>query len=225
LITAVIAGSANAASPSFECTNLATKVEKLICANANLADLDGRLAAYYEGARRRIAESVECLRTDQEEWLHSIRDQCADVDCLRRAYLDRLAVLEGVQPPSIEKVQLPKQPPLAAIIPPNGDAPSIPREPSTRVEVEGRYALNDDYGLTLTDEASHLFVLAGLLNQEVPLELAALEQARTPILARGWLLARKPTSAEYPNLARPFGVFDPHECIYVYRSIAVRTTP
>lgn len=220
LALTIAAQAAFGAEQGVDCSQAGSAVEELVCRNPELTDLDRKLAGYYEGARRRfLKQSGECLQQDQRNWLDSVRNACADAACLKKAYLHRLATLHAAQPgvAEIEDLRLPPQPTLAAIIPPNGDADSIPVEPSTPVMLTGRYSLSDDYGLTLVDEQSRLHVLASLLNQETPIELATLEEEQARIRVRGRLLDRKPASEDYPDLAPPHGVFDPHECIFVYR--------
>ena len=38
-----------------------------------------------------------------------------------------------------------------------------------------------------------------------------------PFRVRGRLLNREPAVEDYPGVSPPQGVFDPHDCIYVYR--------
>jgi uncharacterized protein len=208
-----------AAEPSFDCARASAAAEKLVCGNKDLADLDRRVAVYYAGARRHFSDSGACLQHNQREWLSEVRNKCGDAGCLRKAYLERLATLDAAQPGAAasEDLELPRTRVLAAIIPPNGDADSIPQQPAKPVEIQGRYALSDDYGLTLTDEASRLYVLASLLNQSVPIELAALERENALIIVRGRLLEQQPAAEDDSELAAPAGAFDPHACIFVYR--------
>src|SRR5215831_2287696 len=88
---AAVAFEARAAS--FDCAKASTAVEKLICSDAKLSELDGRLAAAY---RRALATPAVAQRVkqDQRVWLAD-RNRCADAACLTNAYQRRLASLEA----------------------------------------------------------------------------------------------------------------------------------
>ncbi len=216
----LIAAAVHAAS--FDCTKARTRVERMICDDAQVSELDRRLAGYYAGAQQHFKDSGECLKRDQREWLRGVRNACGSLECLKSAYLNRLAELDEVQPgvSAIRDFELPRsERRLISIVPPNGDASTIPPAASAPRELTGRYAFQVDYGLTFIDERGRLYVLAGLLNQNVPPELEALEKQQVRLLARGRVLTGKPSMDSYPGLAAPDGEFDPHECVYLYRAV------
>lgn len=74
---------------SFECAKASTKVERLICGEADLSELDKKLAEHYEKA---IKETPfpQALRDDQRSWLREVRNGCLDTNCLRNAYALRV---------------------------------------------------------------------------------------------------------------------------------------
>lgn len=92
----VLAGlvlSCSVHATSFDCAKAQSKVEKLICADAELSKLDEKLA----GA------SVEVLKTTappasinqgQKRWVRQ-RNTCADADCVKSAYTARIALLSN----------------------------------------------------------------------------------------------------------------------------------
>lgn len=92
------------AAASFDCGKAQSRVEKVICASAELGALDERLAAAFraigpepegnEWGRR--APRVD----DQRRWLREVRDRCADAPCLRAAYAARIHVLERWHEPA-----------------------------------------------------------------------------------------------------------------------------
>lgn len=84
----VPAGSALAAS--FDCTKAATQVEKAICTNSLLSELDTRMANAYDLARWRIPE----VKQEQRNWLAQ-RNTCTSDDCLAAAYQGRIMALEA----------------------------------------------------------------------------------------------------------------------------------
>lgn len=203
----------------FACAKATTAVERLICSSDELADLDRSLAAYYAVARSIFEESRDCLRADQTRWLREVRNRCTAAECVERAYLERLAELDALQPgaSAITFRELPALPVLLAVIPPNGDAQSIPREAARDVRFVGRYAFDADYGLTFVDEQQQRFVLAAL-NQSVPDALPALEHNRTKLIVRGKVLEKAPSPASYPSIPPPHAEFDPHACVFLHRA-------
>src|SRR5206468_3393678 len=60
--------------------------------DAVLSRLDEQLDDAYRTAQHRAA-SRPALRDAQRQWLSTRRDTCADNDCLRKAYLDRIDAL------------------------------------------------------------------------------------------------------------------------------------
>ncbi len=65
-----------APGPSFDCSKANSEVEKLICADRGLADLDHKLAGVYEAALRKAKDDVPSwLRTQQRGWVKG-RNEC-----------------------------------------------------------------------------------------------------------------------------------------------------
>jgi uncharacterized protein len=60
------------ARPSFDCAKASSDVEKAICAKAQLAELDKKVAEAFTDARKRLGaapEALAALREDQKYWL------------------------------------------------------------------------------------------------------------------------------------------------------------
>lgn len=76
------------ASPSFDCRKATTAVEKLICSNPELSKLDVSLAETYKEA----VSKDRSIRDDQRAW-NAEKNKCADLDCLKSAYEDRISEL------------------------------------------------------------------------------------------------------------------------------------
>lgn len=91
LLLMMIAG-VDALAASFDCTKAASKVEKLICADAQLSAQDETLAAVYRQAAQLTPGEAE-PKLSQRAWLKQ-RNACADVDCVAQAYRQRIAELE-----------------------------------------------------------------------------------------------------------------------------------
>lgn len=97
------AATAPSPGPSFDCARAGTRVERAICADADLAAADRRLADLY---RRQLATGDAAqLRRDQQDWLRQ-RNRCESEpnggsrlrDCIATAIAQRTAVLEPPAP-------------------------------------------------------------------------------------------------------------------------------
>jgi uncharacterized protein YecT (DUF1311 family) len=65
-------------APSFDCGHAASIVEKEICAIAEFADLDNRIAVLFTQAQGIVSpRDAEALRGDQRAWLRD-RDACGN---------------------------------------------------------------------------------------------------------------------------------------------------
>jgi len=183
-----IAGSMFASLPdaaSFPCEKARSAIEKSICASAEVSELDEYLGRYFAGARLHLRHAEACLVNDQRAWLRNVRDQCKDAECLKRAYLDRLAVLHAVQPgaTSLRNVALPKSPPLVWIVPPASDEVAAPRsQPTSPLSASGKIvneiSTGDGYVLQSAAGGKYLIVPSMLLEGPTQDALAAL--ARLP---------------------------------------------
>ncbi len=74
---------------SFDCAKAATGIEKTICGDDKLSQLDGDLSAAYNHALE-TAPDKQLLIHEQRQWLHDVRDACADAACLTEVYTIRL---------------------------------------------------------------------------------------------------------------------------------------
>ena len=77
---------------SFDCAKASTLVEKTICSDTKLSELDSRLMQSYKKALATIPDASG-LKAAQRAWLTGVRNKCADAECLSRAYTDRLNAL------------------------------------------------------------------------------------------------------------------------------------
>jgi uncharacterized protein len=84
----------SAPTVSFDCTKAMKNVERLICFDTELSALDGRMADVY----RRIAAVSpykDRLKIEQRQWLKNHRNACANIECLRAVYQNRILALEA----------------------------------------------------------------------------------------------------------------------------------
>jgi len=85
VLAANLTGFGSAEAASFDCNKASTSIEKLICADSRLGELDSRLAAVYKKA---VSENPG-LRDSQRQWITQ-RNSCGDTTCLADAYKKRI---------------------------------------------------------------------------------------------------------------------------------------
>jgi uncharacterized protein YecT (DUF1311 family) len=86
--------STRTTAPSFKCAKASNAVERAVCADPALAELDVRVAAAYKKALSLHVDKT-ALRENQRQWLRQMHGQCADapVSCARQYYKARLSQL------------------------------------------------------------------------------------------------------------------------------------
>ena len=87
-VLSIVSTSVSAAS--FDCAKASTKVEKFICSDDDLSQLDNELAKLYASVKRQSSDIVN----QQKNWLRQNRDACGTVDCLKLAYKNQIAHLK-----------------------------------------------------------------------------------------------------------------------------------
>lgn len=83
---------ASAWAPSFDCAKASTGPERLICSNKELSAADVVLAQAYRAARN-ASNDKTWLSEQQSTWRKTVRDACSDVQCILRAYEQRITEL------------------------------------------------------------------------------------------------------------------------------------
>lgn len=210
---ALACGAAGAAS--FPCEKAQSRIEKAICADAQVSELDEYLGRYYHGARVTLGNAASCLAADQKEWLSAARNKCADAACLKTVYLKRLAELHPIQPgaSSLRNVELPAVPALVWIIPPAADQVAAPPRPGAKPLVAKGRVVNeivqgDGFVLRTAEGAVHILMLAMLLEGPSDAVLDALaKEPNATFLARGHA-----ATGNRGNVS-----FEPSRCVFLYR--------
>lgn len=90
---------ASGQAASFDCAKAATKVEQMICGDAELSRLDEELAQAYKAALKDQSKA-ESIKQAQKQWMKE-RNACADVACMKRVYETRLASLAAISATTI----------------------------------------------------------------------------------------------------------------------------
>lgn len=87
--------SMTAAAASFDCTKAASGVEKKVCVNPDLSQLDDALGGAYREALTAVAQtSKPTLIKEQRDWIRYVRNVCDNDTCLTEAYRSRIALLQ-----------------------------------------------------------------------------------------------------------------------------------
>jgi len=81
----------NSIAASVDCSKATTKVEKMVCASAELSKLDESLSRAYQAVQKRFGKAAV---RDQRYWL-LLRDGCWDESCLKMLYEWRIKELES----------------------------------------------------------------------------------------------------------------------------------
>ena len=199
---------------SFPCEKASTTVERIICKDKELSDLDEYLARYYSAARAELLHANVCLATDQKAWLRGVRDSCKDAACLKKSYLLRLSELDGLQPGAmaLKNIQLPRTPTLVGILPAALDQVAAPRIANLKpLSVQGSLAdevsTGDGYLIVSRDGRRHLLAALMLLDDSTSILETLSHQAATTYLIRG--------HAEL-GTSKP-EIFAQSTCRYIYR--------
>ena len=209
-----LAWSTAAGAASFDCAKAQSRIEKAICADAEVSDLDEYLGRYYSAARSALGRGADCLRADQTQWLRT-RNACADAACLKKVYLERLAELHPLQPgaSALRNVELPRVPALAWIVAPASDQVAAPPRPDAkpfmaRGRIVNEIVQGDGFVLRTAEGTPHILMLAMLLEgpSDTQLEVLAKDTNAT-FIARG----------HAANGSGGTTYFEPSRCVFLYR--------
>src|SRR6185503_6560585 len=222
----VVFAASPAAAQSFDCAKAQTRVEKMVCGDRSIADLDEYLGRYYAAARADNKGAASCLQADQAEWLKSKRDACADASCLKSAYLNRLAELDALQPgaTAIKNIELPAVPALVWVIPPAADKVAAPPNPRAK-PFEATGAIVNDMA---TNSNSEGIVLRTADGRRIPLMLLMFLESPSQELLTSLARERDVTFRARGFAATDPGgktFFEPSRCVFLYRMPAGQAKP
>lgn len=197
---------------SFACDKASSAVERSICDDAELSDLDDQLARYFAASREALKMANTCLVADQRHWLRTRRNTCTDAPCLRSAYRARLAELDALQPgASALKWDLPAVPALVWILPAAEDTVAAPplKNPEA-LEVLGTLRSEqpdgDGYLIDAANGDKHLVVMSMFIDDATAMLDTLAKDSGATYRVRG----QRARDGEQRN-------FDPGSCRYVYR--------
>jgi uncharacterized protein len=90
-LTVLMLFISTAQAVSFDCQKAKTFIEKAICANPELSDLDDELGSQFQLALT-DNKNPALFKKQQLAWLKQ-RDTCQTVDCVKKSYKQRIAIL------------------------------------------------------------------------------------------------------------------------------------
>ncbi|MDP2903105.1 MAG: lysozyme inhibitor LprI family protein [Methylovulum sp.] len=97
LMVAILAITSESYAVSFNCAKASTLVEKSICSEKRLSDLDDLLVQSYKKASSNVTDK-NTLKMEQRAWLKNSRNKCQTSDCLAEAYKERIEALNTSTP-------------------------------------------------------------------------------------------------------------------------------
>ena len=86
--------STTLSAASFQCSDAKTAIEKMICSDPTISNLDDTLYITYKIARD-SSDNPSLVIKSQKKWLAQIRAQCKTRECLANVYKDRIMELQS----------------------------------------------------------------------------------------------------------------------------------
>jgi uncharacterized protein len=209
----VLAAAGPAFAASFECQRNENRVERLICSDSVVSDLDEVMARFYAGAQGSLKENATCLKTDQQEWVHR-RDACRDVPCMDRVYRERLAELTPLQPGINlrRRMDVPEVPQLVGALAPETGRTTAPAVASRPGSVTGQLAYDDKQGAFVIREKTgkQTIVLVDIIR-------GGDNATQFPVMVQVHRGATISARGRLPVKDGGTPAFDRRHCVYLYR--------
>ena len=213
VLSFLLAAAGPVLAASFECQRNDNRVERLICSDSVVSDLDEVMARFYAGAQSSLRDNAVCLKPDQQEWLRK-RNTCKDIPCMDRVYRERLAELTPLQPGINlrRRMDVPEVPQLVGALAPEPDRVAAPAIASRPGAVTGQFFYDDKQGAFVIREKSgqQTILLTDMMRGgDNATQFPVIEQVNkgATLSARGRLAVK--------NGGTPF--FDRRHCVYLYR--------
>jgi len=209
----LLAAAGPVLAASFECQRNENRVERLICSDSVVSDLDEVMARFYAGAQSALKENASCLKPDQQEWLRK-RNACKDAPCMDRVYRERLGELTPLQPGINlrRRLDVPEVPQLVGALAPEADRLMAPAIASRAGSATGQLVYDDKQGaFVIREKSGHqtIVLLDIMRGGDNATQFPVMEQVHrgATITARGRLAVKGGGTP----------VFDRRHCVYLYR--------
>ncbi len=95
LVVIVFSWEIGAHAASFDCGKAVTVIDKTICAERELSNLDDTLTRSYKDALAKSRQK-DVLKSEQRAWLTNVRNKCGDTTCLKRVYRERITAIDSL---------------------------------------------------------------------------------------------------------------------------------
>lgn len=104
--SSLVLGAAFAQAASFDCSKANSFIEKQICSENQLSEIDSQLSVIYKIKLSEVRDP-DVLRAEQREWIKNTRNKCQDASCIKQAYTERLETLKNIEafPAEVESIQ------------------------------------------------------------------------------------------------------------------------
>ncbi|MEI7841253.1 MAG: hypothetical protein WCJ11_12215 [Methylococcaceae bacterium] len=103
----LIGTSFTAQSAGFDCSLAKTKIEKMICSDAELSELDSQLKDVFIEAQGETAgidaesgERIDPVGKENSKWIFTVRNKCSNASCLKTAYKSHIKQIQTKWLPS-----------------------------------------------------------------------------------------------------------------------------
>jgi uncharacterized protein len=83
------------AGAAIDCSRATGNVDRMLCSNSRAAAAEERMAQAFRAAVRR-GVAPDALRSSQVRWKTQVRDLCNTIDCLIKAYDQRIVELDSM---------------------------------------------------------------------------------------------------------------------------------
>ncbi len=213
VLAAALLAAPAAFAASFECQRNPNRLERMICADGVVSDLDEVMARFYAGATSALKSNAVCLKPDQQEWLQR-RNACRDTACLDRVYRERIGELAALQPGINvrRRMDVPEVAQLIGALAPEPDRVMAPAIASRAGTVTGRLLYDDKQGAFVVREKTgrQVIVLLDIMrggDNAVQVPAMAEVHKDATVTARGRLAVKDGGTP----------AFDRRHCVYLYR--------
>jgi uncharacterized protein len=86
----LISCTQNTNAASFDCSKASSQVEKIICSDSDISNLDTTVGIFFNSSKK----DNPLLVAEQKKWLKETRDLCKTSECLKKVYSERIIILQ-----------------------------------------------------------------------------------------------------------------------------------